>query len=55
MSRDELSDEQRMKLFREMSAEQRRELCEKALEYYAGKKPKLKLVSDSESPKKGDE
>lgn len=55
MSREEMSHEQLMKLFREMSEEQRRELCEKVREHYASAKPKLKLVSDSENPKKGGE
>lgn len=53
MSRKELREEQFMKLFREMSEDQRRELCEKVREHYASEKPKLKLVSDSENPKKG--
>lgn len=51
MSDKELSDEQRMKLFREMNEDQRRELCEKVRAHYASEKPKLKLVSDSENPK----
>lgn len=46
-----LSHEQFMKLFREMSEDQRRELCEKVRAHYVSEKPKLKLVSDSENPK----
>lgn len=51
MSERKLSDEQRMKLFREMSEDKRRELCEKVRAHYASEKPKLKLVCDSDSPK----